>query len=456
MTETTLDPRTGAGSRSIAGTARSTPGPVTIDPVRFDSHIGRFAELTEDASAPGVTRLAFTPLERRAHEVFGDHMRAAGLTVWTDAAGNTIAERAGTVPSLPAIGTGSHLDSVPEAGRYDGIAGVVAAMEIAHTLAENDVRHRHPIRFVAFANEEGARFGQACIGSRLIAGLTTRADLDHLADDDGVTVAQAMTSVGIDPDAATGARWKAEEWAAFLELHIEQGAVLASLDIPIGVVDLISGSTRLQITLRGRASHTGGTPMHLRVDALAAAAEIVLRAEKLASDSRHRGTRITVGKLTVEPGSITTIPGLVTLAVDVRDVDAARQRQTASELIGDARTISSARGVGIDVDLLADASPVVLPRRIRDSIVSAAVSIGIDYRVMPSGASHDSQMVNRVCPVGMVFVPSQNHGVSHSPDEFSTATDLARGTEVLAAAILAVDASLDADHDTARKDIGHE
>lgn len=409
----------------------------------FDSLISRFAGLTEDASQPGVTRLAYTPLERRAHSLFADHMRALGLTVWSDAAGNTIAEKRGAEPGLRAIGTGSHLDSVPRGGRYDGIAGVVAAMELARLFTQAGIEHRHPLRFVAFANEEGARFGQACIGSRIVAGLTRRPDLDSLADATGITVAQAMRSVGLDPDSIDTALWRPDDWAAFLELHIEQGSVLASRDVPVGIVDLVSGSTRLKMTLHGRASHTGGTPMHLRADALAAGSEVVLQAEALARDSRHHGTRITVGKLSVEPGSITTIPGTCTLSIDIRDVDSDRQRDAATELISIARQVAAGRDVGFDVDLLADTSPILLPKWVRDSIVAAAADLGVDYRIMPSGASHDSQMINRVCPVGMVFVPSQHHGVSHSPDEFSTTEDLVRGTDVLAGAILAVDKAAD-------------
>lgn len=423
--------------------AAAATGGVTDAAAAADALITRFAQLSEPNSGPGVTRLAYTPLERTAHEVFAEHMRGLGLEVWTDAAGNTIAERPGTVPGLPALGTGSHLDSVPLAGAFDGIAGVVAAMEVARRLVEDDIPHRHPIRFVAFAAEEGARFGQACTGSRIVAGLTTAADTGRIADANGITLAEAMHRVGIDPARIDDARWSAADWAAFVELHIEQGSVLESLGVPIGVVDLISGSTRMRIDLRGRAAHTGGTPMHLRRDALAAAAEIVLAAEQLAGDDRHHGTRVTVGRLDVAPGSITTIPGECGLHVDVRDVDSARQRASAEELLTRARVITAARGIGMDVTLLADASPVLLSRKVRSAIVDAATALGLPIRVMPSGASHDSQMINTVCPVGMVFVPSLNGGVSHSPDELTTPGDLATGIGVLRDALLRLDRRLD-------------
>jgi hydantoinase/carbamoylase family amidase len=422
------------------------------DVAAVEALINGFAALTEPDSGPGVTRLCYTSLERQAHQVFTEYMRSLGLSVRSDAAGNTIAERPGTVPGLPGLGTGSHLDSVPQGGAFDGIAGVVAGMEVARHVVENEVPHRHPLRFVVFAAEEGARFGQACTGSRIVAGLTTTADVSRLTDKDGVKLAEAMLGVGIDPDHISDARWSACDWAGFVELHIEQGSVLDSLGLPIGVVDLISGSTRLRIDLHGRASHTGGTPTHLRRDALTAAAEIVLAAEQLAGDDRHRGTRITVGRLDVRPGSITTIPGECSLHIDVRDVDSARQRATAEELLARARAIASARSIGIDVTLLADASPVVLSRTVRTAIVDAATAHGLPYRIMPSGASHDSQMINTVCPVGMVFVPSLNHGVSHSPDELTAATDLATGIDVLLDALLRLDLRLDAAADDAEAD----
>ncbi|MEU5852267.1 Zn-dependent hydrolase [Saccharopolyspora shandongensis] len=403
------------------------------------AQIAEFAAMTESGSGPGVTRMAYTPLERAAHERFAEHMQALGLRVWTDAAGNTFAERAGTDPSLPAIGTGSHLDSVPQAGSYDGIAGVVAAMEIARLLHDQAIEHRHPFRFVAFAAEEGARFGQACTGSRIAGGLTAAADLDDKRDVNGVSIAEAMRSVGIDPAAAETARWRPQDWHAFVELHIEQGSVLDTLGLPIGVIDQISGSTRFALRFQGRASHTGGTPMHLRADALAAAAQVVAAAEALAKDSRHHGTRITVGRLEVSPGSITTIPGECHAYVDVRDIDSARQRETAGELVEIAREIGRSRGVEVSARPMADASPVVLPTWVRDAIVHACQERSLDYRVMPSGASHDTQMISGVVPAGMMFVPSLNHGVSHSPEELTDAADLAVGVDVLTTTLLALD-----------------
>lgn len=409
-------------------------GPTPVAPERVAEWIERFAAISEPDSGPGVTRLAHTALERRAHEVFTDFMADLGLTVWTDAAGNTIAEKPGTEETA-AVGTGSHLDSVPSAGRFDGIAGVVAAMLLAERVVTDGVGHRRPLRFVAFAGEEGARFGRACIGSRIVAGLTTTADLHQLQDAKGVGLAEAMAGVGLDPDAVADARWSPREWAGFVELHIEQGSVLADAGAAVGVVDVISGSTRLELTVDGVAAHSGGMPMHLRRDALTAAAEVVLELEALAGTADD-GRRITVGRLEALPGSITTIPGRCVLTVDIRDIDLGRQRATAEDVLERAATIAERRGVTLTSRHLAEASPEELTPSVRRTLIDVAREVGTEPLVLPSGASHDTQMIKQVCPVGMLFVPSRAGGVSHSPHEDTDFGDLARGADLLGAALL--------------------
>ncbi|MDZ7931741.1 MAG: Zn-dependent hydrolase [Rhodococcus sp. (in: high G+C Gram-positive bacteria)] len=402
--------------------------------------ISTFSSITETPVEAGVTRLGYSVLERTAHTEFTDFMRGLGLTVWTDAAGNTIAEKPGSEPNCGFIGTGSHLDSVPLGGRFDGTAGVVIAMATAETIVRAGVQHRHTLRFVAFACEEGARFGRACIGSRIVAGLTRSEDLGSLVDADGVSASAAMRAVGIDPSRVDEARWVSGDWAAFVEVHIEQGSVLAVEDVPVGIVDVISGSTRLSITLTGTAAHTGGTPMRLRRDALCAAAEVVLFVEQLASDDQHDGTRITVGKLDVLPGSITTIPGQCTLAIDIRDVDGARQRAVSETVLARAAEIAQRRGIGYESRQLADASPEQLSPKIQAAIAASCEDEQIRYRFMASGASHDTQMVSGICPAGMIFVPSRNGGVSHAPGEFTEVEDLVRGADLLASVLLRLDA----------------
>jgi allantoate deiminase len=412
------------------------PPPMPVDVARIERWIGEFAALTEDG--PGITRLGYSALERQAHSLFAAEMAALGLTVRGDTAGNTIAELPGVHSDAPALGTGSHLDSVPQGGRFDGIAGVVAAMEVARAVVDSDWRPQHPWRFVAFATEEGARFGQACNGSRAAAGLVSADELHGLRDSHGVSMSAAMRDVGLDPERIAESRWRSADWLAFVELHIEQGTVLEASGAGIGVVDAISGSTRLLVNLAGVASHTGGTPMHQRRDALAAASECVLACERIANDATHHGTRVTVGRLEVQPGSITTIPGEVAFTIDIRDFDSERQRHTAHMLDAQFREISAARGVGMRSSVIGDTSPVFLPVEIVDSIVSAARQRGVTYRLLSSGASHDSQQISRVTPTGMIFVPSIR-GLSHVPEEDTAFDDIALGAQVLLDTLIALD-----------------
>jgi allantoate deiminase len=418
-----------------------TPAELMADPARLQALLDAFAALSEPGSGPGVTRLAYTPLEREAHAVFAARLAELGARVWTDAAGNTLAELAGTDAASPAIGTGSHLDSVPGGGRFDGIAGVAAAMETARLVTEHEIAHRHPLRFVVFAAEEGARFGQACTGSRIVAGLTGPDDLPEKRDAEGVSIAEAMSAVALDPALVGEARWEPGDWAAFVELHIEQGAVLESTGRRVGVVDTISGSTRLRIDLTGRASHSGGTPMHLRADAAAAAAEIVLLVESVATAAAAGGTRATVGRIDVSPGSMTTIAGAASLWVDVRGLDQDRQRRAAAEIVDGAAAVCARRGIGCTATPLAETPPVPLPATLRDSLLAVCQDLGLDPAVLPSGASHDAQQVNHVMPTGMIFIPSRD-GISHDPAESTDIDDVALGTTVLAASLLHLDAEL--------------
>lgn len=407
-----------------------------LDATEIQASIEAFAALSEGGD--GVTRVGYSELERRAHAHFARQMRDLGLDVTEDAAGNTIAELHGRA-SGPAIGTGSHLDSVPRGGRFDGIAGVCAAMAVARAIHDRSEPTNLPWRFVVFAAEEGARFGQACNGSRAAAGLVAPSDLAQLVDAQGTTMFDAMVSVGLAPNEVGSAAWRPEDWAAFIELHIEQGTVLEASSTPIGVVDVISGSSRLLVELDGVASHTGGTPMHQRHDALAAAAECVVLGERLANDLSHHGTRVTVGRLDVEPGSITTIPGRVAFTVDVRDFDSERQRRTARLLDTEFRSIAARRDIGYGCSVIGDTSPVVLPLDLVDTIAGAAAGRSLSYRLLSSGASHDAQQISRLTPTGMIFVPSIR-GLSHVPEEKTEFEDIARGAEVLLDSMLAIDA----------------
>jgi allantoate deiminase len=419
-----------------APAANTASAPPSADASRIADDLRQIGQIGA-LPGGGVTRPGYTPLERQAHELVGGWLRNLGLTVRVDAIGNTIAERAGRRPG-PFIGFGSHLDSVPHGGRFDGIVGVVGAVELLRLLHQAGQQTEHPLRVVLFACEEGARFGEACIGSKGIVGALDGRDLTRVRDQEGISLSQALEALGFDPGRLAEAHWPPGEVAAFLELHIEQARVLEAESRHVGLVDVVSGSTRLRLDVHGRADHSGGTPMGLRADAFAAAAEISLTAEGLANDPRHRGTRATIGRLNVFPNSITTVPGHVSMIVDVRDVDSDRQRTAASEIVQRAHWICERRGVQLEAEVIADTSPAVLSMWLRELTSSVCEELGLNYRVMSSGAGHDTAVLARLVPGAMVFVPSRD-GLSHVPEEWTSAADVARGVDVLYQTVLRLD-----------------
>lgn len=407
---------------------------------RLQADLLQLAELGATSDG-GVTRLAYTPLEREAHQLLARRMRDAGLEVRVDPFGNTIGIRPGRQPDAPAIACGSHLDSVPNGGRFDGTVGVLSALEVVRLLREQSVETAHPLWLVIFAAEEGARFGAPCLGSKAVTGVLTPDDLVRLRDAQGIALSEAMRSVGCQPEALGRERWSARDVAAFLEVHIEQARVLETEGRPIGLVDGIAGNTRLRLVVAGRADHSGATPMHLRRDALAAAAEIIMGVEALARDPRRRSTVATVGRIEIEPNNLTTVPGRATISVDVRDIDSDRQRAAAREVVQLAYRVGERRGVQIRAELITDSSPTVLPIWLRQHVAAVCQELGIDFRVMNSGAGHDAAVVARVVPAAMIFIPSRD-GASHSPQEWSSLADIGRGVEVLYQAILRLDTVL--------------
>ena len=281
--------------------ADDRPSPIdpVPDPGRIASAIQRLSEIGGDGRAM-VSRLAFTEAEREAHALFADWLREAGFSPRVDAFGNTIGERPGG-SDLPCLTLGSHLDSVPNGGRFDGVVGVVGALEVGRMFQESGIVTRHPLRLVAFANEEGARFGEACLGSKAVVGVIGPRDAERLRDANGVTLAQAMAALGLDARRIEDARWSDDEVAAYLELHIEQARLLEAHELAIGIVDAVAGNTRLRVAVHGRADHSGGTPMDWRQDALTGAAEMVLEVERIANEPARRATVATDYKATRVP-----------------------------------------------------------------------------------------------------------------------------------------------------------
>jgi len=403
------------------------------DPRRIARFLREVGEIGADPRG-GWSRPVFGPEERAAHAVFERWASDLGLKPSTDAVGNTFGELLGSNEG-PALLAGSHLDTVPLGGGFDGVAGVAAALEVARLLAESGGLSR-PFRAVVFSGEEGARFGAPCIGSRVATGAFTADTLNTLTDREGRSAAECAAEVGLRPRDAADAAWPRGSVAAFLELHVEQGRVLEARGKTLGVVDAIAGSTRLELTFSGSADHSGATPMPLRHDALVGASELVIEAERRAAS--YRTAVATVGRLEVEPGSFTTVPGQAQLALDVRDVDSERQRELAEDLLDRASRVAARRGLELSAVLVSDQSPVVLHKPVRERLARAAQERNVPFRVLSSGAAHDTAHVARVAPAGMVFVPSRG-GISHAPEEWSSVEDIARGAGVMAAALKALD-----------------
>ena len=367
-----------------------------------------------------------------------DLMRDVGLEVAIDAAGNIFGRKSGT-EDLPPIMFGSHIDTVRAGGRFDGVLGVVAAIECIRALCASGTTTRHPLEAAIFANEEGQNYGALC-GSRAVVGDINDEDLDR-TDHQGQTLRHAIRYVGGNPEELHQAIRKAGSVAVYVELHIEQGRELETLGVPIGIVIGITGIQHIDIEISGVPNHSGTTAMSSRHDALVAASEIVLAVRRLALEERL--CRVAnVGRLLVSPNSINIVPGAVSMTVELRDLDAENIRAAIERLSGATAAIAVRYGVSCEFKPRSMVEPVLSDEALPAAIEASCSLLGLRSHRMPSGAGHDAQMMARIAPMGMIFVPSLG-GISHSTDEFSSAEDCANGASVLLQTILVLDRSLD-------------
>ena len=397
---------------------------------RLHDAIAELAGFNDDPAAGGITREVYTPTYGAALERVAAWMRAAGLDVRLDAVGNLFGRWQGSEPDARLVLTGSHVDTTLNAGRYDGVLGVLGAIEAVHLLRDAGTAPRRSIELVAWAGEE-PRFGTGCVGSRAAAGQLARADIDRLRDRDGTSMAAALREAGFDPDRLADATIDPAGVHALVELHIEQGAVLEDAGESIGVVTAIAAPHDVRLTLRGAATHAGATPMRLRRDALAGAAEAITLVERLARETPSGTTVGTVGVLRVRPGAINVVPGEVEMDVDVRDSDLPARTQVVDALLAGAREIAARRGLELEVTPIVEDTPVACEPLVVDAAEAAARELGLPFRRMTSGAYHDAMVLGSRVPIGMIFVPSVG-GVSHHPDEYTEPADLERGVRVLA------------------------
>lgn len=397
-----------------------------VSGARILAHVEALARCSEQPD--GLTRVFLSREHRAANALALEWMREAGMSTRTDAMGNAVGRYEGAQPALPCLMLGSHLDTVRDAGKFDGMLGVVTAIECVRALNARGERLAHAVEVVGFGDEEGVRFGATLLGSRAIAGTLDPGVLD-LVDRDGVTLRQALAGFGLDPARIMDAARRRADILAYAELHIEQGPVLESDGLPVGVVTAISGATRLAVTIEGMAGHAGTVPMELRQDALAAAAECVL-----ATESRARGLAGlvgTVGSLEALPGAVNVIPGKARFTIDIRSPRDADRIAAVSDVIETIHAVCARRGVRAEVAKTHESRTAPCAPWLMEQFAQAVSAEGLAARRLPSGAGHDGMAMIDVADIAMLFVRCKA-GISHHPAESITAEDAEIGARVLA------------------------
>jgi N-carbamoyl-L-amino-acid hydrolase len=400
---------------------------VEIDGARLWDSLMRLAEIGATAKG-GVCRLALTDADRQGRDRFRAWCEAAGLSVRCDAIGNIFARREGADPQAPPVVMGSHLDSQPSGGKFDGAYGVMAGLEVIRALNDAGIRTRAPLEVAAWTNEEGSRFVPTMMGSAVFAGVVPLEEALVQKDLEGITVREALGAIGYAGDAPR------HRLGAYFEAHIEQGPVLEATSTTIGVVQGAVGQRWFDAWLTGQDAHAGPTPMESRKDALLAASRLVLEVNRIATTFPD-SARGTVGFLQVKPNSRNVVPGAVRMTVDLRNAKDATLTAMAAELRRAAEAIARECRVGIELKEVVYFPPSEFAPELVDAVRRAARAFGLSHRDIVSGAAHDAVYVARVAPTAMVFVPCEG-GISHNETESARPEDLAAGCRVLAAAVL--------------------
>ena len=383
----------------------------------------------------GINRLAYTEMERKAREYMMQQFELVGLTVRTDYAGNVIARREGKNPELPVVATGSHIDSVYAAGEYDGTAGVLVALEVMRSLADEAIETKHPLEVIIFACEESSRFGASTLGSKAMSGRLDPAYTRSLTDKNGITLMQAFEENGLDLEEVHLAMRFQDEFKAFVELHIEQGPVLEKQQTDIGIVSAIAAPTRFHVHVGGTADHSGTTPMDYRKDALLGGAEIALAVEKAALAELEYGTVGTVGVFAIAPGAMNVVPSTTEMDVDIRGTNVESRGRVVAALEAAVREVAQNRELDIWMEPISSEDPVEMDQTVVNELTTVCEERGVKWLKMASGAGHDAMNMAAFCPTGMIFVPSKD-GLSHNPAEYTSMEQLLEGAEVIRAFML--------------------
>ena len=392
--------------------------------------------LAEFTATPGMgmTRFSFSEEDRKTREFIKERMREAGLTIFEDGAGNLFGRREGKQADAPPIMVGSHFDSVKNGGNFDGPAGVVMALEIARLLHENKIETELPIEFAALVEEEGGRFGGGLFGSRAMTGQVSPEELDSSRDRDGISLGEAMSRAGFDPGRLEEAVRPEGSLRAFMEMHIEQGPVLESEGIDLGIVRTIVGIHQKEVEILGRADHSGTTPMDMRKNALAAAAKAVLFLDE-AARAAGAGTVGTVGKMEVYPGGTNIVPGRALFTVDIRSSEKEKLESLVTAFEKFLTKLGEEEGVEISVTEKLRVDPVKMSEKLCALFLAEAEKRGYSSKRMQSGAGHDAMMMASVAETGLVFVPSRG-GRSHCPEEWTDCAQIKKGVDVILGVLL--------------------
>jgi N-carbamoyl-L-amino-acid hydrolase len=400
-----------------------------IDSDRLTQELDRLASISE-ARAPVVTRVVFTEADIQGRAFVKDLCREAGLEIREDAVGNTFARWPGSDPSLSAVGTGSHIDAIPNAGRFDGTVGVLGGLEAIRALAKAGFKPRRSIELLMFTAEEPTRFGIGCLGSRLLSGTLDASVGESLKDRGGRSLNEARASAGFE-GSLESVRLQKQCYHAFVELHIEQGPILERDKIDIGIVIAIAAPASMRFTIHGEGGHAGAVLMHDRRDAFLAAAEISLALEAAAKSSGGADTVATTGVCDVFPGAINSIPSRVRLEADVRDIDSARRDRVLQKLTAETEFVAGRRGVTVTTEVLNADPPAHCDPLVIGALTGACEAHRASFQPMISRAYHDSLFMSLIAPTAMLFIPCRG-GVSHRPDEYASPEAITKGTLVLA------------------------
>lgn len=401
-----------------------------VNGTRLNQSIAQLAEIGKLPQG-GVSRVAFTEEDLLARQLVQLWMVEAGMTVRIDAAGNIIGTYGGRIQGAAALATGSHIDTVPVAGRYDGVLGVLAGIEVVRVLHENNIRLDHPIEVIVFSDEECS-----VIGCKAQAGNVVN-DPEYYRRNDGTPIQTCLERIGGDWSKIATAKRNQDEIAAFVELHVEQGGVLESTGVEIGVVKGVVGQYRHAVTVTGRPNHAGTTPMNCRKDALVAAAQMVLAVNRLAVETAGEQVA-TVGYLNVSPNAVNTVPGKVDFKIDLRDLSQAHLDELVEKMKQEFADIAANTETFVVIDQALHVLPTLAADRIQDAIAQVCQELSLNYTYLPSRAGHDAQEIGRFTDMGMIFVPSRQ-GISHAEDEYTSPEQCIQGANVLLQTFIKLD-----------------